>query len=149
MEKKLINPIKRAENLILLAAFEGVGSNSTEFDLVTAVIGETLWRYQYKAKNINDCGKYGKSAINISAAILTRVTGNSMLYKKPVFESIELDEKLIAIIENETFWGMHFIGDNIKLALEQVACDFSVALDDRKSYITIMNILFYVENVLS
>jgi len=148
MENKL-DPNSRAKDLLLYAAIEGFGSESTEFDLVTGIIGASLYNYQFNSKNISNCSELGKVAINISAAILTRTTGNSILYKKPTFQDVDIDESLILLIEKEYNWAKEYIGDNAKIALEQVSADFSVEINDEKTFKTIMNLLFYIENVIN
>jgi len=146
--KNNLDPNSRANELLLYAAIEGFGSESTEFDLVTGIIGASLYNYQFNSKNLSQCNELGKVAINLSAAILTRTTGNSLLYKKPTYQDIDIDENLILLIEKEYNWAKEYIGDNAKIALEQVAADFSVEINDEKTYKTIMNLLFYVENVI-
>jgi len=147
--KNIYNPQSRSKDILLYASIEGIGSDSTEFDLVTGVIGASLYSYQYNSKKISHCKELGKVAINLSAAILTRISGNSILYKKPAYQDIDIDEKLILLIEKEYLWAKEYIGDNAKISLEQVAADFSVEIKDEKTYRTIMNLLFYIENVIN
>ena len=144
---KIIDPYRRASDLILHAAKEGVGSNSNDFDMITGVIGFEVWKFIVKGDKIDNAYKYGTHGVETIAAILTRVSGNSTLYKTPKLELVNHDNELIKILERESAWGYTFLGDNIKISLEQVACDLSVAIDSKKFNKAIMSILFYSENV--
>lgn len=144
---KIIDPNIRASDLILHAAKEGIGSNSNDFDMITAVIGFEVWKYIVKGDKIDNAYKYGQNGVKTIAAILTRVSGNSTLYKIPKLELVRHDNDLIKILERESTWGYTFLGDNIKISLEQVACDLSVAMGSKKYSNAIMSILFYSENV--
>lgn len=146
--EKEIDPYKRASNLILHAAKEGIGSNSNVFDMITGIIGFEIWKYIVKGDKIDNAYKYGTHGVKTIAAILTRVSGNSTLYKIPKLELVSHDNELIEILERESSWGYSYLGDNIKISLEQVACDLSVAIGSTKYNKAIMSILFYSENVL-
>ena len=147
IRKDILDPYTRASELILHAAKEGIGSHSNDFDMITGVIGFEIWKYIVKGDKIDYAYKYGKHGVTTIAAILTRVSGNSTLYKIPKLELVGHDNELISILERESNWVYKYIGDNIKIALEQVACDLSVALSDKKFNKAIMSILFYSENV--
>jgi|694.fasta_scaffold42863_3 hypothetical protein len=146
-KKDNIDPYTRASELILHAAKEGIGSNSNDFDMITGVIGFEIWKYIVKGDKIDYAYKYGKHGVATIAAILTRVSGNSTLYKTPILELVNHDNELISILERESIWGYKYIGDNIKISLEQVACDLSVAISNKRFNNAIMSTLFYSENI--